>query len=248
MMILALVSCEPACSSALSGGLSLHMQMEMALEELEAGDAQAAVGFPDNWLTAPVLPGEEVERVLQLATQCLTHKCKQRPEPSVLLEKVKSLQDQDVAEATQLRAKPGVSSDCHFWRSAGKLRLKEQKLFLVDNSTAEYIEVASHFQRTMLDAAIDCIERVENGFMHKSFHLQASTLEKQIAQNWNQRMMWQLLFHCIRAIEDIVNSVDCHGFLPLLSGTSTGVIHGDGTYFARDARYSNDYALTLPSG
>ena len=33
-----------------------------------------------------------------------------------------------------------------------------------------------------------------------------------------------------------------------LSGTSTGAIHGDGTYFVRDAKYSNDFARTLPSG
>jgi hypothetical protein len=49
-------------------------------------------------------------------------------------------------------------------------------------------------------------------------------------------------------VEVIVNSVDGHGFLPMLAGTSTGSIWGNGTYFARDARYSNDYARTLPSG
>ena len=44
------------------------------------------------------------------------------------------------------------------------------------------------------------------------------------------------------AVEAIVNSVDGHGFLPLLAGTSTGAIWGNGTYFARDAKYSDDYA------
>ena len=34
----------------------------------------------------------------------------------------------------------------------------------------------------------------------------------------------------------------------VLAGTSTGSIWGNGTYFARDARYSNDYARTLASG
>ncbi len=34
----------------------------------------------------------------------------------------------------------------------------------------------------------------------------------------------------------------------LLQGTTTGAIFGDGTYFARDAKYSLDYACTLPSG
>ena len=57
-----------------------------------------------------------------------------------------------------------------------------------------------------------------------------------------------MLFHGTNAVEAIVNSVDGHGFLPMLAGTSTGAIWGDGTYFARDARYSDDYARTLPSG
>ena len=38
------------------------------------------------------------------------------------------------------------------------------------------------------------------------------------------------------------------GFLPLLAGTATGAIYGDGTYFARDASYSHNYASRLPSG
>jgi poly [ADP-ribose] polymerase 7/11/12/13 len=61
--------------------------------------------------------------------------------------------------------------------------------------------------------------------------------------------MRQMLFHGTEAVEAIINSTDGHGFLPLLSGTSTGAIHGDGTYFARDARYSNNgYARSLPTG
>ena len=39
------------------------------------------------------------------------------------------------------------------------------------------------------------------------------------------------------------------GFLPLLAGTAVGAIWGDGTYFARDAKYSDGgYANTLPNG
>ncbi len=31
-------------------------------------------------------------------------------------------------------------------------------------------------------------------------------------------------------------------------GTAVGAIHGEGTYFARDAKYSDDYACTLANG
>ena len=35
---------------------------------------------------------------------------------------------------------------------------------------------------------------------------------------------------------------------PQLSGSKVGAIHGDGSYFARDAKYSHAYARTLPGG
>jgi poly [ADP-ribose] polymerase 7/11/12/13 len=34
----------------------------------------------------------------------------------------------------------------------------------------------------------------------------------------------------------------------MLAGTTTGAIYGNGSYFARDAVYSKDYACSLPSG
>ena len=49
-------------------------------------------------------------------------------------------------------------------------------------------------------------------------------------------------------LKAIINSTDGHGFLPLLAGARVGAIFGNGTYFARDAKYSDDYARTLPSG
>ena len=52
----------------------------------------------------------------------------------------------------------------------------------------------------------------------------------------------------MQAVEAIINSSDGVGFLPLLSGTCVGAIHGDGTYFARDAWYSDGYARTLATG
>ena len=59
----------------------------------------------------------------------------------------------------------------------------------------------------------------------------------------------QMLFHGTTAIDAIINSTDGHGFLPLLSGSRVGAKYGYGTYFARDARYSNNgYANTLPTG
>lgn len=157
----------------------------------------------------------------------------------------KNLQWRFVAAKQQPQAP--CMSDRKCWSSAGKRGLDDQKLFAVDSSTPEYRAVASRFQQTLPNLVIDRIERVENGFLHEAFYQQLFTLETQTGQDWNERTMRQQLFHGTEAVENIVNSVDGHGFLPLLSGTSTGAIFGDGTYFARDAKYSNDYARTLPS-
>lgn len=111
----------------------------------------------------------------------------------------------------------------------------------------EFDEVAKKFKSTMSNASIVQIQRVQNQAMHQAFLLQLSTLKKQL-KGWDGDTMRRKLWHGTQAVEAIVNSEDGYGFLPLLSGTATGAIWGDGTYFARDARYSNDYARRLPSG
>ena len=115
-------------------------------------------------------------------------------------------------------------------------------------SSTEHVAITAEFTKTLSSATIDRLERVENGFLNESFELQATVMAKSIGAEYNAAEMRQLLFHGTDAVEAIVNSTDGHGFLPLLAGSKVGAIWGDGTYFARDARYSNDYARTLPNG
>ena len=60
----------------------------------------------------------------------------------------------------------------------------------------------------------------------------------------------RLLWHGSRTVtqppaDPVYTCIARDGFKPLLSGTKTGAIWGDGTYFARDASYSHDYALRV---
>jgi hypothetical protein len=64
---------------------------------------------------------------------------------------------------------------------------------------------------------------------HESFLLQVSTLKQEMGADLDPPLMRRLLFHGTSAVEAIVNSVDGHGFLPLLAGTSTW---GNGPEFA----------------
>jgi poly [ADP-ribose] polymerase 7/11/12/13 len=122
------------------------------------------------------------------------------------------------------------------------------QLVSLSPGTREFGEIADRFRETLPQATLVRIDRVQNGPLYDSFLLQIDTLKKQMGANWDEGRMRRMLFHGTNAVEAIVNSVDGHGFLPMLAGTSTGAIWGNGTYFARDARYSNDYARTLPSG
>ena len=112
----------------------------------------------------------------------------------------------------------------------------------------EFAEAAASFLETMPHATIVSIERVQNTAMHDAFLLQASTLKKQLGGDWDDKKHRKNLWHGTQAVDAIVNSRDGYGFLPLLSGSVTGAIWGDGTYVARDAQYSSNYAKVLSPG
>ena len=120
-------------------------------------------------------------------------------------------------------------------------------LFAVNTSSDEFAEVAARFLDTLPHSTVVSIERVQNKAMHDAFLLQASTLKKQLGADWDDKKHRKKLWHGTQAIDAIVNSQDGYGFLPLLSGTATGAIWGDGTYVARDSKYSDNYAKALPS-
>jgi poly [ADP-ribose] polymerase 7/11/12/13 len=130
-----------------------------------------------------------------------------------------------------------------YWGQGGS-----KLLVSLSQGTSEFGEIENRFRQTLPQATLVQIDRVQNGPLFASFLAQTENLKKQMGANWDEGRMRQMLFHGTNAVEAIVNSVDGHGFLPLLAGTSTGAIWGKGTYFARDARYSDDYARTLPSG
>ena len=132
------------------------------------------------------------------------------------------------------------------WQSTGKKGEDANKLFAVANGSPEFQAVSKAFQCT-LSVTIDTVERIENGFQQEQYALQLAAVKKQCTMAWNQKRMQRLLFHGTEAVESIVND-PISGFKPLLAGTATGAMYGDGTYFARDAQYSDGYARILPSG
>ena len=156
----------------------------------------------------------------------------------------------DVAVAVKPPAH-AVPFDRDHWSSSNKAGADARKRFLVDSTSDEYKTVAASFFKTQTDKNIDSIERIENGALQESFATSERNMREQL-KSWGpaatSSTIVKQLFHGTKAVDLIVNSTDGHGFLPLLAGTAVGAIWGDGTYFARDAKYSDAYAEQLPSG
>jgi hypothetical protein len=137
------------------------------------------------------------------------------------------------------------------WESRDKAGLDDARLFPVRPGSEEFETIARELLRTLTGATVDSIERVENGPQHELYSVHRRNLERDVAQagGWAERKIVQLLFHGTseEAVQSIVHS-DSAGFLPLLAGSTTGALWGDGTYFARDASYSDSYACRLASG
>ena len=253
--LLELATGKPAEGSVTAANSSenLVIEMEEAMEELEGGNPCEALAFLDTRLRAPKPPQKDVEGLLSLAASCLNYKYNQRPDAEDLLQELERLLSAaDAAESSvpsHMMAMLDLSTGRELWCSTNQRGMDKTKLFMVDTDSDEFAAVAADFLKTLPAATIDRLDRIENGILHESFQLQASALQKQIGRAWDPHKMRRKLFHGTRAIEEIINSTDGHGFLPLLAGTSTGAMYGDGSYFARDAKYSDcGYAKTLPNG
>jgi hypothetical protein len=137
------------------------------------------------------------------------------------------------------------------WQSSGRAGLDSQRLFAVDRRGEEFRAIAAEFLRTLPSASVDAIQRVENGPQHELYSVHRRNVERDVAAVGIRARgpLVRLLFHGTSesAVESIVHA-DTSGFLPLLSGTATGALWGDGTYFARDSSYSDGYACRLSSG
>jgi len=131
------------------------------------------------------------------------------------------------------------------WESRGR---SDQKLYNVDRNCPEFPFVEKLFMENMpnyRNSTITRVERVENGSLYDNYTAQRRIIVMTITKApdtvssgmENRFVKW--LFHGTKqeTIDNIVNS----GYLPMLAGSAVGAIWGDGTYFARDSKYSHDY-------
>lgn len=139
------------------------------------------------------------------------------------------------------------------WASAGQQGAAAKTLFELDPAQSEavaeeYRVIALEFSRELPFCIIDRIDRIENGAQHEAFHLKLSALTDSVGSAFDRGTMVRMLYHgaTSEAIAKIV-AQGSDGFLPMLAGTRTGAIYGDGTYFAKGSAYAHRYATTMNS-
>lgn len=96
----------------------------------------------------------------------------------------------EVAAADSRLSMFGLASARKYWASAGKKGLEDNRLFTVAAGSVEYNAIATEFAKTLPRATLDKLERVENGYLHEGFQLQAKTLQMQVgAADYNADTM-----------------------------------------------------------
>ena len=142
------------------------------------------------------------------------------------------------------------------WQSRDKKVQDDQLLFPVMQGCEEFEVISAEFKRSLPLASVDRIERVENGDLHDQDRVQRKAIERFISSTaaaaarkgggGEQGQVVKMLFH--GTSEQAVQCIIRTGFNPVLAGVTNGNMWGDGTYFASNAAYSDNYACRLASG
>ncbi|XP_048358120.1 protein mono-ADP-ribosyltransferase PARP12-like [Sphaerodactylus townsendi] len=109
------------------------------------------------------------------------------------------------------------------------------KLITLQSSSNEYRKVQVNFQRTMAKATIKKIQRIQNLALWEVFQWQKEQMKK---ANGGKDVDERMLFHGTAA--NHVDAICQQNFDWRICGVH-GTAYGKGSYFARDASYSDNY-------
>ncbi|MCJ8743181.1 hypothetical protein PDJAM_G00090680 [Pangasius djambal] len=145
----------------------------------------------------------------------------------------------DVRTARTSRRGPTSSSHTGvpgFWDKTAIPESGFQRV-LLNASHKDYIRVQEHFSKTMKDFRILTIERVQNKELWEDFQTKRERMKK---ANSHKKYCEaeRLLFHGTN-----VRNVDaiCRQNFDMRVSGANATVYGQGSYFARDAKYSHDY-------
>ncbi|KAM9351797.1 protein mono-ADP-ribosyltransferase PARP12 [Symphorus nematophorus] len=110
------------------------------------------------------------------------------------------------------------------------------KLVPLSNSTKEYSMIEMLFKRTMPQSTINSIQRIQNPALWRVFQWQREQMKQ---RNGGKPVNEQYLFH--GTDESLIEAICEQNFDWRMCGVH-GTAYGKGSYFARDASYSDKYA------
>ncbi|XP_041935243.1 protein mono-ADP-ribosyltransferase PARP12-like [Alosa sapidissima] len=118
--------------------------------------------------------------------------------------------------------------DPHLLPPVGYERIK------LDTASPEYSNVLNRFDKTMAGCNILSVERIQNLALWKFFNLQKDDMETKAGRDVLERF----LFHGTKS--EYVDAI-CRENIDWRVCGENGTSYGRGSYFARDAKYSNQY-------
>uniref|UniRef100_A0A7M4FM44 Poly(ADP-ribose) polymerase family member 12 n=1 Tax=Crocodylus porosus TaxID=8502 RepID=A0A7M4FM44_CROPO len=110
------------------------------------------------------------------------------------------------------------------------------KLIKLLSSSEEYKKIQTDFQRTMPKTAILCIQRIQNPSLWELYQWQKEQMHK---RNAGKAVAEKFLFH--GTSKQYVDAICQQNFDWRVCGLN-GTVYGKGSYFARDASYSDNYS------
>ncbi|XP_062907742.1 protein mono-ADP-ribosyltransferase PARP12 isoform X2 [Mobula hypostoma] len=157
----------------------------------------------------------------------------------------KFISEQDMKSQIQNQRKagqgiPGISQGKNLPAHWDKSALSDvgYKLVQVAESSDEFKQVQSLFQRTMKKSVIQKIERIQNIALWEVYQWQKEQMKK---NNNGKDVVEKQLFHGTDS--SIIDAICQQNFDWRICGTH-GTTYGKGSYFARDSSYSHNYCQT----
>ncbi|KAJ8374221.1 hypothetical protein SKAU_G00048010 [Synaphobranchus kaupii] len=112
----------------------------------------------------------------------------------------------------------------------------EYKLIRLIATSTEFQQLQKLFKRTMANSTVRSIERIQNASLHRVFQWQKEKMQK---ENGGRSVDQRLLFHGTE--QSLTKAICEQNFDWRICGTH-GSLYGKGSYFARDASYSDRFS------
>ncbi|XP_060779646.1 protein mono-ADP-ribosyltransferase PARP12 [Neoarius graeffei] len=208
-------------------GKSLASITSKALENVHLSEIETEIEFS--------LGGHEyVLNIKDMYQQNIKYKTKREVRRRPRFVSAQDVNGTSKSDAPETSGSSSVDIPGHWDKSA--LPSFSYKIVLLSKSAHDYKSVSTLFQRTMSSSTIHSIKRVQNPSLWRVFQWQKEQMKK---RNGGGAIDERYLFH--GTDKSLIDAICEQNFDWRVCGVH-GSLYGKGSYFARDAKYSDKYA------